>query len=128
MKKKDFLYWLLFVISLLTVVSGAVQVIVPGFILSNLSAESTESTRHFFGIVGMFMVLFGGGMVHALASAKHHPVLLLWAGFQKFGAFAAVTLGVMRGLFSWLALGVAGFDFFSGVLIMWYLLSIRSEV
>ncbi len=125
MKKKDFLYWLLFVISLLTVVSGAVQVLAPGFILGNLSAESTESTRHFFGIVGMFMVLFGGGMIHALASAKHHPVFVLWAGFQKFGAFAAVTLGVMRGLFSWLALGVAGFDLLSGFLIMWYWLSIR---
>ena len=48
------------------------------------------------------------------------------SALQKLGAFVAVSLGVWRGLFSVLALGVAGFDLFSGVLFLWYWLTIRS--
>lgn len=38
MKTKDFLYWLLVAIGAATVVSGAVQVVAPGFILGMMSA------------------------------------------------------------------------------------------
>lgn len=125
MKTKDFLYWLLVAIGAATVVSGAVQVVAPGFILGMMSAEVDAAGRHFFGIVGMFMVLFGGALLHALLSATHHPVVLIWAGLQKFGATGAVGLAVLRGLLSPLALGVALFDLFSGFVIFWYWLTIR---
>src|SRR5688572_6577334 len=92
-------------IAVATVVSGAVQLIAPGFVLGFLEAEASPSSRHFFGIVGMFMVLFGGLMLHALARPKENPAAFLWAGLQKLGACAAVGLGVARGLFSPLALG-----------------------
>jgi len=103
-----------------------VQMVRPALVLGVIDGESTATSRHFFGIVGMFMVLFGGAMLHALRSATHHPVVVLWAGLQKLGAFAAVGLGVWRGLFSWLVLGVAVFDLVSGLLIFWYWLTIRS--
>lgn len=108
-------------ISVATVISGAVQLVAPGFELGFLGAESTATSRHFFGIVGMFMVLFGGLLLHALVRPKENPAAFVWAGLQKLGACAAVSLGVARGLFSPLALGVAGFDFLSGLLILGYL-------
>lgn len=111
---------LLVAISIATVVSGAVQLLAPSFVLGVLRAESTPTSRHFFGIVGMFMVLFGGLLLQGLAKPKENPAAFTWAGAQKLGAWAAVTLGVVRGLFSPLALLVAGFDLVSGLLIFGY--------
>ena len=127
MKKKDWLFVLLLLIAASTAVTGCVQVIAPGFILRLLSAEVTITSRHFFAIVGMFMVLFGGATLHALLSFKHHPVVILWSSFQKFGASGAVALGVQRGVFSSLAIIVAVIDLLSGVLAFWYWLRIKRE-
>jgi hypothetical protein len=118
---------LLLTIAALTVISGLVQAVAPDPLLGILSAESTPASRHFFGIVGMFMVLFGGLLLHALFSASPQPVALLWAGLQKFGASAAVALGVMNGVFSLLASLVALFDLVSGVLVISYWLSVKSQ-
>jgi hypothetical protein len=85
-----------------------------------IGGESTPASRHFFGIVGMFMVLFGAMLLQALLTAGDHSVAVLWAGVQKFGAAAAVGFGVSKGIFSPLALGVAGFDLLSGFLILAY--------
>ncbi|MDY7231815.1 patatin-like phospholipase family protein [Hyalangium rubrum] len=119
-RTERWLRWLLMAISAATVVSGAVQLIAPGFVLGFLSAESSPASRHFFGIVGMFMVLFGGLLFHALVRRKENPAAFVWAGLQKLGASVAVGLGVARDLFSPLALGVAGFDLVSGLLILGY--------
>lgn len=121
------LRWILAAISVATLVSGAVQLVAPGFELGFLSAESTPTSRHFFGIVGMFMVFFGGLLLHALVRPKENPAALVWAGLQKLGACAAVSLGVLRGIFSPLALGVAAFDLCSGVLVLGYLGLMRRE-
>jgi hypothetical protein len=127
MKKKDWLYWLLVLIAASTFLTGAVQAVAPAFILRLLSAETTPTSQHFFAIVGMFMVLFGGATLHALLSFKHHPVVILWSSFQKFGASVAVALGVQRGVFASLALLVAIIDLLSGVLALWYWSRIRRE-
>lgn len=120
-RRERWLRGILAAISGATVISGAVQLVAPGFELGFLQAESTATSRHFFGIVGMFMVLFGGLLLHALVRPRENPAAFVWAGLQKLGACAAVSLGVARGLFSPLALGVAGFDFVSGLLILGYL-------
>lgn len=125
MKTRDWHYWTLAAIAVITIFSGLLQMSSPGFELRMLSAESTPTSRHFFAIVGMFMVLFGGAFLHALCSPAHHPVVVLWASFQKFGAFAAVALGVLNHIFSPLALLVASFDLCSGVLGIWYWRKIR---
>lgn len=82
---------------------------------------------HFFAIVGMFMALFGGMMLHAVYSAYPNEVVVLWAAFQKLGAFAAVGLGILHEVFSPIAAGVALFDLFSGLLFLYYLRSLRSH-
>lgn len=127
MKQKDWLYWLLLLIAAMTALTGFIQVVAPAFILHLLAAETTATSNHFFAIVGMFMILFGGATMHALLSQRHHPVVILWSCLQKFGAAAAVGLGVQHGIFSSLALVVAGVDFLSGILGFWYWQRIRRQ-
>ncbi len=127
MKKKDWLYWLLVIIAASTFLTGAVQTVAPAFILRLLSTETTTTSQHFFAIVGMFMVLFGGATLHALLSFKHHPVVILWSSFQKFGASVAIALGVHHGIFASLGMIVAIVDLLSGVLALWYWSRIRRE-
>lgn len=124
---KELLYRLITAIAALTVASGLGQLLMPGLVLRVIGAPVTPATQHLFAIVGMFMALFGGMVLHALLSARHHRIVLLWAALQKLGAFGAVTLGVSNGLFSPLAMGVAFFDLASGLLMVWYLILIRRE-
>jgi hypothetical protein len=104
----------------LTVASGLAQLVRPDLILRLIRGEITPASVHLFGIVGMFMVFFGAMLAQSLLTAGDHSVAVLWAGVQKFGAAAAVGLAVAKGIFSPLALGVAGFDLLSGVLIFAY--------
>jgi len=120
---RDRLGFLLAAIAAATVVSGLVQLVAPGFVLDLLDAESTETTRHFFGIVGMFMAIVGGLLLHALLRPPPPPgFVVLWASLQKLGACLAVAIGVGRDVFSELALLVAGFDLLTaviGALFLW---------
>lgn len=112
-------------ISGLTVISGAIQTLLPKRMLRALAAEDDAATRHFFGTIGMFMVVVGGGLLDALLRPGRDPVILFWAALQKFGAAVAVAIGVRRRIFSPLALAVAGFDFLSGLLAVAYWRRIR---
>jgi hypothetical protein len=106
-----------------TVASGLVQLVSPGLVLTFVGGDQAPASRHFFGIVGMFMVLFGGALAQGLGTDASEPadrIVLLWAGLQKLGASAAVGLGVERSLFAPIALAVAGFDLLSGILIFVY--------
>lgn len=127
MKQRGILFWILAAIAAITVVTGLTQVVASGFVLSMMKAEITPSTRHFFAIVGMFMVLFGGMLLQALLDKADHPIAVFWAGLQKFGASIAVGMGVVHGLFSPLGLLVAGFDLLSGVLILVYWRNVRGK-
>jgi hypothetical protein len=104
----------------LTVVTGAAQVLAPQASLEPLLAEDDPTTRHFFGTIGMFMVVVGGWLLDLLLRRPGDDSGLLWAAGQKVGAAGAVGLGVRRGIFSPLALVVAGFDALSGLLALDY--------
>jgi len=125
MKPRDLLDWVVAAIAVITVVSGLTQMLAPRFVLNVVGGEITSASEHFFGIVGMFMLLFGGALLHEVFSPSLQPIVALWAGLQKIGAVAGVGLGVSRGIFSPLALLVAGFDFVSALIIFWYWLRIR---
>lgn len=112
-------------IAAVTIVSGLVQLVAPGFVLGVIDAESTDSTRHFFAIVGMFMAIVGGLLLHVLWTATDERTVLLWAAVQKFGAFAAVGIGVGRGVFGSLALLIAAFDLLSSALLVWLWIRMR---
>jgi hypothetical protein len=106
----------LIAISGLTMISGAVQALAPRPLLRMLASEDDATARHFFGTIGMFMVVVGGALLNALLRPGRDPVIVFWAALQKIGAFVAVGLGVRRKIFSPLALGVAFFDLLSGLL------------
>jgi len=114
-------------IALLTLLSGLLQMVKPQWVLAVVGADSTPASSHFFGIVGMFMVLFGGLLWQALTAGQPQPLPVFWCGLQKLGAAVAVAIGVSRDLFAYLALGVAGFDFLSCILILAYWWSIRNR-
>lgn len=112
---------LLVAIGAITAASGATQAAAPGRVLGPLSMQDDEATRQLFGTIGMFMVVTGG----TLACAPRQRVVLFWSAMQKLGAAGAVGLGVRRGVFSPRMLGVAGFDFLSGLLALAYLRRVR---
>ncbi|MDF9798626.1 vacuolar-type H+-ATPase subunit I/STV1 [Catalinimonas alkaloidigena] len=124
---KKYLSFLVILISVITVASGLTQVVAPGFVLGFIGASISATSMHFFAIVGMFMTLFGGMVLHAIYSAYTNEVAILWASFQKIGAFAAVSLGIIYEIFSPIAAGVALFDLFSGLLFLYYLRSLRNH-
>jgi hypothetical protein len=120
MKTRNWGYWVLWAIAVITIISGAVQIFAPGAELRMLQVELTPTTAHFFATIGMFMVLFGGVLAHSLAGDTPDPVVVFWTGWQKLGASAIVGLGVMHHIFSPLALLVAAFDGASGVVAFLY--------
>jgi hypothetical protein len=115
------LFWLVAAIAAVTVVSGIVLILWPGEMLGLIDADRAPAARHLFGVVGMFMALFGGMLLHALFGARSARIVVLWSGLQKIGAVCGMAIGVAHGIFSPLALSVAGFDFVSAVLIFAYL-------
>jgi len=105
-------------IAVSTVLSGLLQMARPGSALRIIGAERTATSRHVFGIVGMFMALFGGATLHAvLINRRGRQSVLIWAALQKYGASLAVAIGVGKGIFSRLALLVAAFDLMSGLIM-----------
>jgi hypothetical protein len=100
----------------MTAATGAIQMVAPRPVLRTLRASEGPPARHLFGTVGMFMACTGGLLV---ARPDDRGAVAMTAA-QKLGAAAAVSLGVRRGVFSPLALGVAGFDALSGALALDY--------
>lgn len=90
----------------------------PAFILGLVGGETTAGAAHFFAIVGMFMVLFGGLLWQGAVTSTSSSVG--WAALQKLGASLAVALGVSRHVFGALALLIAAFDGASFIAIALY--------
>lgn len=124
---KNNLLWVLKAIAAITVLSGLLQMAKPDWVLAIVGGEIAPTSSHFFAIVGMFMVLFGGMLWQALAASSPQRIPVFWCGLQKLGATAAVGLAVSRDLLSALALGVAGFDLLSGILILYFWTKIRGQ-
>lgn len=117
---KRYLRLILLLIAVATVLSGIMQVIAPSFVLNFVGGEINPTTQQFFATIGMFMVLFGGLLVHALYSVQANGAAVLWCALQKFGASVAVFIGIAHHLFSPIAASVASFDFLSGILILFF--------
>ena len=105
-------------IAVVTVLTGGSQMVMPAALLPLLGVPPTPAAAQLFATVGMFMVLFGGALLHAQHTPAALPLVLLWAALQKLGAAALVAWGVSRGVFAPLALAVAAFDFASGLLFL----------
>jgi len=118
---------IILIIAVLTVISGLTQMIVPSFVLKTVGGEITQVTKHEFGIIGMFMFLFGGLMLHALYSATTSSAVVLWCGLQKLGASIAVFLAIWKSLFAPIAALVAGFDLLSAIIFFYYYSIVRGD-
>lgn len=128
MKSRHLLLKSVFFIGVITILSGFSQMVRPDLVLSIISdAEQTSGGNHSFAIIGMFMVLFGGLLIHALSTENQSPTAVLWCTLQKFGAAFAVALGVNNGLFSSLALWVAGFDLLSFFVMLAFWFKIKNN-
>ena len=124
---KKYITLIVVVISVLTIISGLTQVVMPGFVLNVIGAEISDISKHLFGIVGMFMVLFGGLLLHTVYQTHTSRTAVFWCALQKLGAFVAVSLGVYNELFSWMAMGVAVFDLISGILFLYYIKILKED-
>jgi hypothetical protein len=124
-QRQKLIYWLIILISAATIISGLVQLVAPQFVLAIVGADINPATRQLFSTIGMFMVLFGGMLLQAMRSSTNQSVAIFWSALQKFGASAAVIIGVERHVFSMIALAIAAFDAFSGCLILWYWFQVR---
>lgn len=111
----------LIAIAAITVVSGLTQLVAPGFVLAMLGSETGPAPEHLFATVGMFMAITGAMFLQTLWRRSTEGAVPLWIGVQKFAAFLLVGWGVAKGLFAPFALGVAGFDLVSALLIWLYL-------
>jgi hypothetical protein len=127
-RRSQRLHQLLFLIAVLTAISGAVEMIVPGWVLEILGAEVTATTQQLFATVGMFMVVIGGLVAQALRRPLPDPDVLLWGGLQKLGAFVAVLVAVLRDVFAPIAMAVGAFDLLTGVLMAVLWVDVRRRV
>jgi hypothetical protein len=120
LRRRDWLFWILVLIAATTVISGLVQLIAPQFILHLTGGATDAAGRHFFRLVGMFMILFGGLLLQALFSDRGEPIAVFWCMWQKAGASAGVVAGILQGFFGPAAWIVAAFDFITAVLLLIY--------
>ncbi|MGP0222649.1 MULTISPECIES: hypothetical protein [unclassified Paenarthrobacter] len=112
-------------IAVITILTGASQIPFGSTILRLIGGDPTPGAVQLFGTVGMFMVVVGGLLLHTLLAARPSPEVVLWSGVQKAGAFGAVGIGVLNGVFSPLALLVAFFDLATAALLFAYWLRIK---
>jgi hypothetical protein len=118
---KKYLNLVVLAISIITIISGITQIIKPGFVLKMTGAEESETSSHFFAVIGMFMILFAGLMIQTVYSKGAGSAAIFWNAMQKLGASIAVFAGTIKGLFAIQAMAVAGFDLLTAVLFFYYL-------
>jgi hypothetical protein len=107
-----------------SVLSGAIQVVAPAFVFGLVRGKQTPTSLLLFSIIGMFMLFLGLLMFFGLHVAyPRYPLVL--ACLQKFGASAAVFVGITKSLFGTFAWAVSGFDFLTGTLLVLYLVRAR---
>jgi hypothetical protein len=112
----DLLRRVLIAIAAITVLTGLAQLVVPSTVLGVVATSAEPSAAHMFATVGMFMVITGAMFLQSLLARSREPAIPLWIGVQKAAACVLVALGVVKGVFAMLALGVAAFDGLTGVL------------
>ena len=117
------LRWLVLAVAVITALSGLFQMLLPDVVLHFVGASTAPAARHFFSLVGMFMLIVGVALWVAIREGYSGVVLVLAA--QKAGAVVGVVIGVANGIFGMTSLAVAGFDALSCALILWYLQQTR---
>jgi hypothetical protein len=100
----------LIIIAGITVVSGLAQLVAPATVLGFVARDGEALSAHLFATVGMFMVITGAMFLQSLLRRSTEPSIPFWIAVQKAAAAILVGWAIYRGLFVWLAAGVAAFD------------------
>jgi hypothetical protein len=100
----------LIIIAAVTVVSGLAQLVAPDTVLGFIAVSSDALSAQLFATVGMFMVITGAMFLQSLLRRSTEPSIPFWIAIQKAAAAVLVGWAIYRGLFVWLAAGVALFD------------------
>ena len=101
----------------LTAVSGLLVLAFPITMLHLLDADTPDPTPFVFGVVGLFMLLFGGLLVDTARRPEPAPVALFWCFLQKVGAAVAMLAAFVTDVFGWLALLVVVVDAVSALIV-----------
>lgn len=112
--------WLLIAAAVITILTGLLQMLLPGMILNSMGISPSDETIYFFRVLSLLIILFGGALLQSALSRESMAIILLWASLQKLLGAAAVVLAVLSGLLSSGVLAVAGYDFIAGLFILWY--------
>lgn len=104
------------VIAWITILTGVTQILFAARLLPILGVEPSAASEQLFATVGMFMLLFGAAVLHALRRREAANVVLLWSGWQKIGAALLVCWAVAHSIFTPMAMLIAVFDLASGLL------------
>ena len=118
---KRHLQLLVVLISLITVILGIFQLLNPTAALGMMGkGEILPVTAHYFAMLGFFMILFSGMVLHTVYEVQTSKTIILWAGLQKVGVAVLIVIGIIGGHFHFTAIGVAIFDLVAGVLFFFY--------
>ncbi|MCR6653442.1 MAG: hypothetical protein NVV73_18960 [Cellvibrionaceae bacterium] len=107
---------LLIFVAIITVLTGAAQMLISGFMLQLIGADFSPVAQHWFTTVGMFMVVTGAMFAQTLWTRSKERAVPLWIGVQKLAAAALVAWAFAKGQANALVLLVAAFDFVSAAL------------
>lgn len=113
-------HWLIVAIAIITVLSGAGQVLAPERALTFMGLGVSDDTIFLFRILSLLVALFGGALLHSALTARFEITVLLWVGLQKLTSAAAMLLGVTSGLLTSEVVLVAGYDFAAGLYVLWF--------
>lgn len=108
-------------LALLTIVSGAMQLVNPARALAPMGADPSAigpGGLFHFAAIGALLVVFGGLLLHALLSTAPHAPVFLWVGAEKFAYAAMAAAGVMAGVYGRQALLVTALDVVAGALCL----------
>jgi hypothetical protein len=108
------------IIGVITAVSGLFLLAFPKTALNLLDAGTTDPASYLFGLIGMFMLLFGGLLIDTSRRVDPAPVALFWCAIQKVAATIAMFVGLISDVYGWLALLLVLFDGLSA-LVIWAL-------
>lgn len=110
------------IVSLVTLILGIFQMLNPNAALGMMGkGEILPVAAHYFAMLGFFMVLFNGMVLHTVYETQTSKTIILWAALQKIGVAVLVFIGIFGGHFHFTAIGVALFDLIAGILFLFYL-------
>ncbi|GIK29761.1 MAG: hypothetical protein IT298_06405 [Chloroflexi bacterium] len=118
LRSRHWTEWLVVAIAVITILSGAVQFIVPGVALGAMSLEASNASVFLFRFLSVVTALFGAALLHTAWDKAYIPAVLLWAGLQKLAGTTLIVAAAVSGVVAVGALPVAIYDGLAGLYVL----------